>query len=652
MTVSSPLATLLTDAASAGKNSANTATPPSNGLFADLLSAHSGKPIALAADSSAQVRGHTGGKPLPLYVAGESGDNSPGNRLSATNQNELASLATANGSAVSLPAIDIETDGWLEALSKRLQDMATKGLSQADIPIDAHQPEQLTARLASGTDSTDILLEATSPELAQLIQQALPELGERLAAGLSQASHTPSSWPDSLAKGVQSLLDQGGGQTTLALPSQALSQLRVTSADNGGKPQIELSVPSAKDQKAVMALLTPGQTGAAAVRVPGAESLNAMTVKHDPDLAMPASTNHVSLAGSRSSTDQLAAQPGMASNSAITDNDSYARANQSQPPVNIALSITSKQPIENGAVSPQWSHSHSSLANATKAAATVTATTQAMALGTRYTTHTTRADSRGTEAPAAMPMSQATAGTARATENSATAGMAQYSIGSGNEQNRSALMADKSSGPSIAGQAELLRHSDTASAGQTAETKPDLSSITSTSQSPASQGGSTHTNTLPATRLPAMPMSPGEPGWTETLSERVRMSAGLSSQKAQLQLKPPELGNVDIKVQMEGDRAHISFTAASATARDALETTLPRLRELLTGQGLNLGNVDISSGQQQQSGHQQNGHPGSATSAGDPDRAGESVETEEDQLTSEAARTATSDLNSRVDAFA
>ncbi len=213
-------------------------------------------------------------------------------------------------------------------------------------------------------------------------------------------------------------------------------------------------------------------------------------------------------------------------------------------------------------------------------------------------------------------------------------------------------MADKSSGPSIAGQAELLRHSDTASVGQTSETKADLSSITSTSQSPASQGGATQTNPLPATRLPAMPMSPGEPGWTETLSERVGMSAGLSSQKAQLQLKPPELGSVDIKVQMEGDRAHISFTAASATARDALETALPRLRELLTGQGLNLGNVDISSGQQQQSGHQQNGNPGSATSAGNPDRAGESVETEEDQLTSEAARTAASDLNSRVDAFA
>jgi len=64
-------------------------------------------------------------------------------------------------------------------------------------------------------------------------------------------------------------------------------------------------------------------------------------------------------------------------------------------------------------------------------------------------------------------------------------------------------------------------------------------------------------------------------------------------------LNPQHLGPLEMQVQMEGDKATLAFTSQHAQVRDALESALPRLREMFAQNGLNIVDVNVS---QQQAG--------------------------------------------------
>jgi flagellar hook-length control protein FliK len=63
---------------------------------------------------------------------------------------------------------------------------------------------------------------------------------------------------------------------------------------------------------------------------------------------------------------------------------------------------------------------------------------------------------------------------------------------------------------------------------------------------------------------------------------------------AQLKLVPQELGPLDIQITIKDSEASVHFGAANAETRAALESSLPRLRELLSAQGLQLTNASVS----------------------------------------------------------
>ena len=86
----------------------------------------------------------------------------------------------------------------------------------------------------------------------------------------------------------------------------------------------------------------------------------------------------------------------------------------------------------------------------------------------------------------------------------------------------------------------------------------------------------------------------------EELGHRILWLSGHNLRSAEIQLDPPELGPLQIQVHSHRDGASIQFTAHTAAARDAVESNLPRLRELLEGSGLNL--LDVNVAQQQQRG--------------------------------------------------
>lgn len=86
----------------------------------------------------------------------------------------------------------------------------------------------------------------------------------------------------------------------------------------------------------------------------------------------------------------------------------------------------------------------------------------------------------------------------------------------------------------------------------------------------------------------------GQPGWARAVGEQMVWFLGQRIQSASLRLHPQHLGPLELHLQMDGDRASVAFTSQHAAVREALESSLPRLRDMLAEQGLNLVNVNVS----------------------------------------------------------
>lgn len=86
----------------------------------------------------------------------------------------------------------------------------------------------------------------------------------------------------------------------------------------------------------------------------------------------------------------------------------------------------------------------------------------------------------------------------------------------------------------------------------------------------------------------------GDERWQQLAAERTVTLLQQGVKSAELMLDPPELGPLQVRIQMQNDQAVIHFTSASAAVRDALDQTFPRLREMLQDQGVELLQADVS----------------------------------------------------------
>ena len=97
----------------------------------------------------------------------------------------------------------------------------------------------------------------------------------------------------------------------------------------------------------------------------------------------------------------------------------------------------------------------------------------------------------------------------------------------------------------------------------------------------------------------------GQPQWQTAVAERVMTMAAQRLSSAEIQLDPPELGHLQVRVTLNQEQAHVSFVSHHAAVREALDQTAYRLRDMFENEGFNLVDVDVSdqsfSGDQQQS---------------------------------------------------
>lgn len=94
--------------------------------------------------------------------------------------------------------------------------------------------------------------------------------------------------------------------------------------------------------------------------------------------------------------------------------------------------------------------------------------------------------------------------------------------------------------------------------------------------------------------LPAVDLPVARPGWDQSLGQRVVWMVEGRQETAEIQLNPPHLGPLKVRVELNGDQASVSFASSHVLVRDAVESAVPRLREMLEASGLNLANVDVS----------------------------------------------------------
>ena len=84
------------------------------------------------------------------------------------------------------------------------------------------------------------------------------------------------------------------------------------------------------------------------------------------------------------------------------------------------------------------------------------------------------------------------------------------------------------------------------------------------------------------------------PGWSKDLGEQIVWMNNKAIPAAEIRLNPAHLGPISVRIDVNQDQATILFTAQHTEVKEAIEASIPKLREMLGTQQLNLVNVNIS----------------------------------------------------------
>ena len=123
--------------------------------------------------------------------------------------------------------------------------------------------------------------------------------------------------------------------------------------------------------------------------------------------------------------------------------------------------------------------------------------------------------------------------------------------------------------------------------------------------------GAAATATPPSERTVSVPVH--DRHWSQAIAAQVLVLVDHRIESATLRLTPEHLGPVDVHIDIQDTQVNVNFGAAHSDTRSALEQALPRLREVLAGAGLTLGEASVQ--QQMRRGSQNRAD--SARAAGD-----------------------------------
>ncbi|SOD17445.1 flagellar hook-length control protein FliK [Nitrosomonas ureae] len=96
-----------------------------------------------------------------------------------------------------------------------------------------------------------------------------------------------------------------------------------------------------------------------------------------------------------------------------------------------------------------------------------------------------------------------------------------------------------------------------------------------------------------------------QPKWGSEFAQKVVWLTSQQNQVAEIHLNPAHLGPVEVMLTITQDQATAQFVSPHLAVREAIQEALPRLREMMADNGIQLGNVMVGADSFQQENKQQ-----------------------------------------------
>ncbi|MCX0421455.1 flagellar hook-length control protein FliK [Aeromonas veronii] len=486
-------------------------------------------------------------------------------------------------------------------------------------------------------DSLKLDTSLVTPQLAVAAQQSatavdgnpLPQEGEREGIALDESEQSPAA-----ARIAQQLAGQTGAQSPLATTAQSALDTKVSSSEARVVAQGDASAAVLSSEGEDAATTADGQAGekaSAKGETLGADGKHTKPLTGAERMALLAKVLPVDESASTAkSAESLAAKEAGDSKSDLAASNALTNKGQATQAVTQGAALKAfseglKQP-EAGAATTSATADGSGVAGkgAEKGAAegsqqpatvpnqgsapvtTAQSAAESAAAQSSVTTNaTTPTDSAAAPVMVApqQVLAQAESQGPQAPLSTISAGIKQMEV-TGSDEVRKAVSlevkpkageAEKSlvatTSSSESSQSQTVQH------GQNSQTQPQVAD----SRAPAAETTlRREPQNLPHLKL-ASQEAPAE------LHQKVNVMLAEKLQQAEIQLDPLGLGKMKIQIQMGADsQANVHFVVQHGQTREMLEQAMPRLRDMLAGQGIQLGQTQVQQQSQQQ---QQQGQP-------------------------------------------
>ena len=94
--------------------------------------------------------------------------------------------------------------------------------------------------------------------------------------------------------------------------------------------------------------------------------------------------------------------------------------------------------------------------------------------------------------------------------------------------------------------------------------------------------------------------------FADAVKDKVMLMINQKLQQFDITLDPPEFGNMQVRVNLQGEQASVNFVVQNQQAKDALEQNMSKLRDMLAEQGVDVGEANVEQQNQQQSNDENN----------------------------------------------
>jgi flagellar hook-length control protein FliK len=101
------------------------------------------------------------------------------------------------------------------------------------------------------------------------------------------------------------------------------------------------------------------------------------------------------------------------------------------------------------------------------------------------------------------------------------------------------------------------------------------------------------TNAKQVTSLQNEALSVYRKDFTSELKDKVMVMMNQKLQQIEIRLDPQELGNVNVKINLQNEQAVVNFTVQNQQAKEAFDQNLGRLKDMLAESGVDVGDANV-----------------------------------------------------------